>query len=85
MPISDTDKKSNAYVKGVSCPHCINMKTDADRARFRERQKQIRLADARGEEHIGGDASAAQAQRARLKKEAREIQHEKTGRSKPKQ
>ena len=85
MPISDTDKTSNAYVKGVSCPHCIDRKTDADRARFRERQKQIRLAEARGEEHIGGDASAAQAQRTRLKKEARESQREKAERSKSEQ
>jgi UPF0176 protein len=83
MPISDADKKSNAYVKGVSCPHCIDRKTDSDRARFRERQKQIRLANERGEDHIGGDASAAQAQRARLKKEAREAQREKAEQSKP--
>jgi UPF0176 protein len=83
MPISDTDKKSNAYVRGVSCSHCIDSKTDADRARFRERQKQIHLANERGEDHIGGDASFAQAQRARLKKEAREAQREKTEPGKP--
>jgi UPF0176 protein len=85
MPISDTDKKSNAYVRGVSCSHCIDSKTDADRARFRERQKQIHLANERGEDHIGGDASSAQAQRARLKKEAREAQREKAEPGKPEQ
>ncbi len=85
MPISDTDKKSNAYVKGVSCHHCIDRKTDADRARFRERQKQIRLANERGEEHIGGDASAAQKENAKRKKVAREAQREKAARSKPEQ
>ena len=85
MPISDTDKKSNAYVRGVSCSHCIDSKTDTDRARFQERQKQIQLAHERGEDHIGGDASSAQAQRARLKKEAREAQREKAGPAKPEQ
>ena len=85
MPISDTDKKSNAYVRGVSCSHCIDSKTDADRARFRERQKQIHLANERGEDHIGGDASSAQAQRARLKKEAREAQRKKTEQGNPEQ
>lgn len=83
MPISNADKKSNAYVMGISCSHCIDNKTDADRARFRERQKQIHLANKRGEDHIGGDASAGQAQRARLKQEARDAQREKAERSKP--
>ncbi len=71
------DKKSAAYVKGISCSHCIDSKTDADRARFRERQKQIHLANERGEDHIGGDASAGQAKRARLKKETRDSQRKK--------
>ena len=85
MPISDTDKKSTAYVRGISCSHCIDSKTDADRARFRERQKQIHLANERGEDHIGGDAASAQAQRARLKKETREAQHKKTEPGNPEQ
>ena len=85
MPISDVDKKSDAYVKGISCSHCIDRKTDADRARFRERQKQIQLASERGEDHIGGDASAGQAKRARLKKETRDSQRKKAKPSKPAQ
>jgi UPF0176 protein len=85
MPISHTDKKSTAYVRGISCSHCIDSKTDADRARFRERQKQIHLANKRGEDHIGGDASSAQAQRARLKKKAREAQRKKTEPGNPEQ
>ena len=85
MPINDTDKKSNAYVRGVSCSHCIDSKTDADRARFRERQKQIQLAHERGEDHIGGDVSSAQARRTRLKKQAREAQRGKTEPHKPDQ
>ncbi|VAW53317.1 Rhodanese domain protein UPF0176, partial [hydrothermal vent metagenome] len=41
------------YSRGVSCPHCYDKKTDAQRKRFLEREKQVQLAKARGEEHIG--------------------------------
>jgi UPF0176 protein len=37
----------------VSCPHCITRFSDADRARFAERQRQLQLARGRGEAHIG--------------------------------
>ncbi|MBL6689759.1 MAG: rhodanese-related sulfurtransferase [Pseudomonadales bacterium] len=76
MPINETDKQSNAYVKGVSCPHCIDRKTDEDRQRFRERQRQIQLAKERGEDHLGMDARDAQKHRAQLKQKAREAQRE---------
>jgi UPF0176 protein len=32
------------YEAGVSCHHCIDETSEADKARFRERQKQMRLA-----------------------------------------
>jgi len=76
MPINETDKQSNAYVKGVSCPHCIDRKTDEDRKRFRERQRQIQLAKERGEDHLGMNARDAQKQRGQLKQEARQAQRE---------
>ena len=60
MPISDTDKASNAYVRGVSCPHCIDATTPEQRERFAERQRQVALAAERGEAHIGSDARDAQ-------------------------
>mgnify|MGYP003662702953 FL=1 len=60
MPITDQDKASNAYQKGVSCPHCIETHSDAQRARFRERQHQVQLSKERGESHIGTDARIAQ-------------------------
>ncbi len=41
MPLSEKDKKSFLYVEGVQCHMCIDKFTDADRARFSERQKQI--------------------------------------------
>ena len=53
-PVSAEDRKSPDYAKGISCPHCIASYSDADRARFAERQHQIELAAARGERHVGG-------------------------------
>ena len=74
MPISDADKVSDHYVPGVSCPHCIDVKSDADRERYRQRELQMRLARERGEAHIGGDAQSAQARHAEEKKTFRQSQ-----------
>jgi UPF0176 protein len=60
MPITEQDKASNTYIQGVSCLHCIDKHTDAQRERFREREKQVQLARRRGESHIGADAVIAQ-------------------------
>jgi len=56
-PITDKEKASPLYVKGVSCPRCHNKMSEDQRARFAERQKQIVLAKARGEDHIGRKVS----------------------------
>jgi len=69
MPISAEDKASEVYERGVSCPHCFDDKTDEDRGRFRERERQIRLARERGEAHIGADARQAQMNRAAEKRD----------------
>ena len=53
MPISDSDRAAPEFEEGVSCPRCIQETTEDAKARFRERQKQIRLAEARGETHVG--------------------------------
>lgn len=76
MPISSDDKLSPDYQPGISCPHCINSKSDADRERFREREKQVRLARERGEAHIGGDAHADQQKHAARKKSRRRAQRD---------
>ena len=52
-PISQEDKASVHFIEGVSCPACYAERTDDDRARFAERQKQIALAKKRGKQHIG--------------------------------
>ena len=52
-PISQADKASAHFVEGVSCPACYSERSDDDRARFAERQRQIALAKKRGKQHIG--------------------------------
>ncbi len=52
MPITEQEKQSEHYVKGVSCPHCYDKTTDEQKARYAERERQIQLAKQRGEEHI---------------------------------
>ena len=53
-PILPEDRNSPTYEEGVACHHCVDETTEEDKARFRERQKQIALARARGEAHLGG-------------------------------
>jgi len=52
-PISQADKMSEHFIEGVSCPACFAERSEADRARFAERQRQISLAKKRGKQHIG--------------------------------
>jgi UPF0176 protein len=52
-PISDEDKQLPSYQEGISCPACFDERSEADRQRYAERQKQIALASKRGKQHIG--------------------------------
>jgi UPF0176 protein len=52
-PLGEADKASPLYVKGVSCPHCHDQRTTEEKARLAERQRQVELAEARGEVHVG--------------------------------
>ena len=52
-PLGEADRASPLFENGVRCPHCADEYTEADRARFRERQHQMDLAAARGERHMG--------------------------------
>ncbi len=40
-PLEPEDLQRPEYEVGVSCHHCLHERTDADRARFRERQRQM--------------------------------------------
>ena len=51
-PILPEDRDRPEYEHGVSCHQCFAETSDDDKARFRERQKQMALAEARGEKHI---------------------------------
>jgi len=52
-PLAPEDLKSPLFVKGESCPHCHDLTSEEQRARFAERQRQQELAAARGEAHLG--------------------------------
>ena len=54
-PLGPTDRAHPAYEEGVRCPHCVDAYSESDRQRFRERQKQMKLAEARGERHLGAE------------------------------
>lgn len=77
LPITDEDKNSDKYVQGVSCPSCYDKKSEQQRQRFAERERQVQLAKARGEEHLGGDVQAISLQR----KHEKDVQREKNRRS----
>lgn len=78
-PLSEFDKDSDRYQPGVSCPACYDSKTETARARFREREKQVRLARQRGEVHIGADAGLQAGERKSRKQSAREAQRNRSG------
>lgn len=52
-PISEEDKKSPHYRPGISCPHCHAALTAEKERSVAERHRQVQLAGARGERHIG--------------------------------
>ena len=52
-PLRQDDMASEKYQPGVSCPRCHDDLTPEQRRRFSERQRQVELAESRGEQHIG--------------------------------
>ena len=52
-PLSQEDMQTPEFEHGVSCPFCHSAVGDDRRQQFRERQRQVRLAAARGQAHIG--------------------------------
>ena len=70
MPITEYEKTLDSYIEGVSCLHCHNKVSEQQLKRFAQRQKQVKLAKARGESHIGA-AAQLDTERRRLEKKAR--------------
>lgn len=52
-PLTRQDRRSARYRRGISCPFCHELRSDVDRKRYGERQRQVELADKRGHKHIG--------------------------------
>lgn len=52
-PVSPADRTSPQFVAGISCPSCHAVRNDMQRASYAERERQVQLAQARGESHIG--------------------------------
>jgi UPF0176 protein len=78
MPITGQDLESPHYQPGVSCPHCYDKTSDAQRQRFAQREKQMQLARSRGMTHLG-DAAREQRQINRdLKLQQKNAQRSKT-------
>lgn len=72
-PITKEQKQSTKYVAGVSCPRCYNTSTDEQKARFTERERQIKLAKSRGEEHLGSDSQLAATSNRELKRQRKPV------------
>jgi len=59
-PITEQDKQSQHYQRGVCCHLCYDSLSNEQKQRFAERQKQIDLARQREEQHLGGLPPARQ-------------------------
>ena len=66
-PITEDDKKSSLYSSGVSCSRCYDQLSEQQKARFAEREKQVKLATQRQEQHIGVDSVEAAEQHRKRK------------------
>lgn len=82
MPISEDDQKRKEFVPGVSCPHCIDLKSEEDRIRYREREKQMNLASQRGEIHMGAETTKFRQVKRAQKEVERRKQRERDRRAK---
>jgi len=70
-PITESDKLSEHYIAGASCPRCY-LDISADKqARLLEREKQMQLARMRGEAHMGEDARVQLQKKRQKKRESR--------------
>ena len=77
FPLTEEEKQSEHYVKGVSCHRCHDKVSEKQRNRFAEREKQIALAEQRGESHIGGDVQSIINERRQEKSNIKQAQSKK--------
>ena len=60
MPITEDDKLSANFIRGVSCAYCFDDKTEEQKRRYADRQMQIDLAKSRNQKHIGSKREVEQ-------------------------
>lgn len=77
FPITEEEKLGEHYIKGVSCHRCHDKVTEQQRHRYLERQRQIDLAEQRGEKHIGGEVKDIMVERRQVKSENKAKQNSK--------
>ena len=77
LPITEEDKQSEQYEAGVSCPKCYGTHSEEQIQRFRDREKQVQLAKARGIQHVGGQAQQFAEHNRELKQQQKEAQRTK--------
>lgn len=65
QPLTPADRERPEFIMGVQCHHCAGPENDAKRAAAAERQRQMELAAARGEAHLGEDVKAVAERRRR--------------------
>ena len=58
QPLSPEDRASALYEEGICCSHCHDQLDQARRASLSERQRQVKLAEERGQLHVGAQAEA---------------------------
>jgi len=74
MPISEDDKRREEYQKGVSCHYCAAQKPCEKVKGLAERERQMALAKARGDSHIGQPMEQLIVQRKAQKRKFKEEQ-----------
>lgn len=52
-PLTESEVQSEHYILGESCGYCYDKLSEQQKSAFAERQRQVQLAKARGERHIG--------------------------------
>ena len=56
FPLSAQDQAHPDFEEGVSCHHCAARTSSEQKASYRERHRQVQLAEARGQQHLGDRA-----------------------------
>ena len=58
QPLSPDDRASARYEEGICCPNCHDQLDQVRRASLSERQRQVKLAEERGQLHVGAQVDA---------------------------